>query len=76
MKYWKPIVLQFIRFIFTIPFNEIMLHMNYKLNENKRNKVVKMIETGELVENVSYNSSLIKLPKEYQSLSSGGGELL
>ncbi|MFP7486487.1 hypothetical protein SFC65_20175 [Priestia filamentosa] len=76
-KDWKPIVVQAITalLLFFVPFNQIILNMDFKWNHSKREQVVKMVEDGTLKPNVSHNSSLIHLPKEYQSLSSGGGDI-
>jgi hypothetical protein len=77
-KDWKPIVIQVITILllFFIPFNQIVLDIDFKLNKSKREEVVKMVEKGEIKPNVSYNSSLIHLPEKYQHLSSGGGEIV
>lgn len=77
-KEWKPIVIQVITFLllFFIPFNQIVLDIDFKLNKSKREQVAKMIQSGELKPNVSYDASLIDLPKKYEHLSSGGGEIV
>lgn len=77
-KDWKPIVIQVITILllFVVPFNQIILDIDFKRNKSEREQVAKMVENGELKPNVSYNSSLIHLPKKYQHLSSGGGEIV
>lgn len=77
-KNWKPIVIQIatIILVFIIPFNQIMSDFDFKINKSKREQVVKMVESGELKPNVSYNSELIHLPSKYKHLSSGGGDIV
>jgi hypothetical protein len=77
-KNWKPIIIQIITILllFFIPFNQIILDTDFKINKSEREEVVKMIKNGELKPNVSYNLSIIKLPKRYQHLSNGGGEII
>ena len=77
-KDWKPIVIQVITILllFFIPFNQIILEIDFKMNKSERERVVKMVENGKLKANISNNSSLIQLPKKYQHLSSGGGEIV
>lgn len=61
--------------IFT-PFTDIMLNLDFKLNLKDREKVVSMVQSGELKPNVSYNESLIELLDKYKHLSQGGGEII
>ncbi|TDK61775.1 hypothetical protein E2K98_12865 [Bacillus salipaludis] len=77
-KDWKPILIQLITIIllFFIPFNQIVLDINFKWNKSEREQVAKMVENKTLKPNVSYNSSLIHLPKKYEHLSSSGGEIV
>jgi hypothetical protein len=77
-KNQKPIVIQAITILllFIVPFNQIILDIDFKLNKSDRERVAKMVETGELKPNVSYNTTLIHLPKKYQHLSSGGGDIV
>lgn len=77
-KDWKPIVIQFITILllFFVPFNQIILDINFKMNKSEREQVAKMVENGEIKPNVSHNSSLIHLPKKYEHISSGGGEIM
>ena len=77
-KDWKPIVIQVITILllFFVPFNQIILDINFKMNKSEREQVAKMVENGELTPNVSHNSSLIHLPKKYEHISSGGGEIM
>jgi len=77
-KNWKPVVIQIVTIIlvFIVPFNQIILDIDFKINKSKREQVVKMVENGELKPNVSYNSALIHLPTKYKHLSSGGGDIV
>jgi hypothetical protein len=50
--------------------------MDFKMNKSEREEVIKMVENGSLKPNVSHDSLLIHLPKEYEHLSKGGGKLL
>jgi len=77
-KNWKPIIIQIatIILVFIIPFNQIMLNIDFKINKSNREQVVKMVESGELKPNVAHNSELIHLPSKYKHLSSGGGDIV
>jgi hypothetical protein len=77
-KDWKPFVIQSITILllFLIPFNKIVLDIDFKLNQSERSEVISKIQDGTLIPNVSHNSSLIHLPKEYDQLSSGGGDIV
>jgi hypothetical protein len=77
-KVWIPITIQIVTFIlfFTIPFTTIALDRNFEWNKSKREKIVQMVEKGVLKPNSSEDLPLIKLPSEYQFLSSGGGEIM
>lgn len=77
-KDWKPIVIQVITILLLliVPFNQIILDIDFKINKSEREQVVKMVENGELKPNISHDSSLIQLPKKYEHLSSGGGEIV
>jgi hypothetical protein len=50
--------------------------MDFKMNKSEREEVIKMVENGSLKPNVSHDSLLIHLPKEYEHLSKGGGEII
>ncbi|MCH6265881.1 hypothetical protein [Neobacillus citreus] len=77
-KDWKPIVIQVITILLLliVPFNQIILDIDFKTNKSEREQIVKMVENGELKPNISHDSSLIQLPKKYEHLSSGGGEIM
>jgi len=65
----------------TIPFLSFDLTMDdlkRDLNANleKREKIVSMIQSGELRPNAAPHSNLISLPFEYRHLSRGGGEVM
>ncbi|MEG0775450.1 hypothetical protein [Clostridium sp.] len=62
--------------VWFVPFTKINLALDFSKNLEQREKVVSMIQTGELMPNVSHNQSLIALPKEYAHLSKGGGEVV
>jgi hypothetical protein len=75
---WKPILIQSTTIFLVIffPFTQIVLDIDFKMNKSEREEVVKMVENGTLKPNVSHNSSLIQLPKKYDQLSKGGGEIV
>ncbi|MFB7138461.1 hypothetical protein ACFCYN_02230 [Gottfriedia sp. NPDC056225] len=77
-KNWKPVVVQIITILLLIfvPFNQIVLNADFKKHKPEREKVVKMVSNGSLKPNVSYNKTLIHLPKKYAPLSKGGGEIV
>ena len=75
---WQPFVIQLIAIAlwFFFPFNQVNLDLNFKIHQDKREEVASKIEKGVIKPNVSDNSSLIKLPKEYSRLSKGGGDIV
>ncbi|MDR7071651.1 hypothetical protein [Fictibacillus barbaricus] len=77
-KDWKPLGIQMLAIVLwiLIPFNQIVIEMDFKRNESKRNEVITKVNDGTFVPNVSYNPSLIHLPKEYKHLSNGGGDIV
>lgn len=77
-KEWKPMAVQLFTILLWlfIPFTQIMLDLDFKMNKAEREEVAKMVEKGTLKSNVSHNSSLILLPEKYKQLSSGGGEIV
>ena len=77
-KYWKPIFINLITIIIlvTVPFNRLVLEMDFKRNQSARVEIIEKIEKEELKPNVPYNASLIMLPDEYNHLSKGGGEIV
>lgn len=77
-KDWKPFVVLIITILllFLIPFNQIIIDKDFKENKSDRNEVIYKIKDGTFKPNVSYNSSLIHLPDEYQHLSKGGGDIV
>ncbi len=77
-KYWQPFIIQLITILiwFFFPFDQVNLDMNFKIHQDKREEIAVKIESGILKPNVSYNSSLIHLPKEYNQLSKGGGDIV
>jgi hypothetical protein len=62
--------------ILPIPWDTVSLKMECFINNPRREKVVNMVRNNELKPNVSYNKSLIQLPKKYAYLSQGGGEII
>jgi hypothetical protein len=70
-KAWKPIVITILLLLF-IPFNKIILNMDFKLNKSEREEIVIKVEKNELKPNISNGTSLIHLPKKNEHLSSGG----
>ncbi|PZX08220.1 hypothetical protein C7437_1011344 [Psychrobacillus insolitus] len=77
-KDWKPFVVLIITILllFLIPFNQIIIDKDFKENKSDRNEVIYKIKDGTFEPNVSYNSSLIHLPDEYEHLSKGGGDIV
>ncbi len=77
-KEWKPFIIQLVTVLLWLffPFTQVMLNLDFKMNKIEREAVVQMVENGTLKPNVSYNSSLIKLPQKYHQLSKGGGEIV
>ena len=53
-----------------------MLDLDFKMHKTDREKVVSMVESGKLKENVPDSPSFIQLPKRYDHLSKGGGEVI
>ena len=77
-KDWKPfgVLLITIILLFLIPFNQIEIDRDFKVNKSERDEVISKIQDGSFKPNVSYNSSLIHLPHEYEHLSKGGGDIV
>ena len=77
-KNWQPIAIQVITilFLFYFPFTKVMLDLDFKMHKTERDKVASMVESGKLIHNVPDSPSLIKLPKRYDQLSKGGGEVI
>lgn len=71
---WQAVVIQMftILLLFLVPFNQIILDINFKWNKTEREQVAKLVKSGELKPNVSYDSLLIHLPKKYTHLSIDG----
>ena len=59
-----------------IPFTTLWLKVDYIINKEQRNVVVKEVLSGKLVPNVEYNSSLINLGGKYPNLSKGGNDII
>lgn len=78
LKDWKPFGIQMITLLLLIfiPFNQIVIDLDFKMNKSERNQVISKIQGGKLKPNVSYNNELIHLPKKYAHLSKGGGEVV
>ena len=77
-KEWRPVAIQVVTILLLLffPFTRIILDLDFKLHKTEREKVIQMVENGTLKPNVSHDSTLIHLPKEYQHLSKGGGEII
>lgn len=75
---WKPLTVQVvtIALLFLLPFNQIILRVDFELHQSKREEVVKKIKSGELSKNVSDQPTLITLPSKFKNLSSDGGEVV
>ncbi|EJW17330.1 hypothetical protein M5X00_32275 [Paenibacillus alvei] len=77
-KLWKPFSIHIIAliFYFFFPVTQTVINLDYRLNKEVRLEVIKLIESKALVPNVSYNDSIIHLPKEFKHLSKGGGDIM
>ena len=77
-KNWQPLAIQAVTILFLIyfPFTKVMLDLDFKMHKTDREKVVSMVESGKLKPNVPDSPSLIQLPKRYDHLSKGGGEVI
>ena len=53
-----------------------MLDLDFKMHKTDREEVVSMVKGGKLKYNVPDSPSLIQLPKPYDHLSKGGGEVI
>ncbi len=75
---WKPVLIQSLTIVFIIffPFTKVVLNMDFEKKRAERETVVKQVQEGAITSNASYNDSLIHLPKRYEKLSSGGGDIL
>lgn len=62
--------------VWFVPFTGIAITRDFSANLKGREKVISIIQSGDLLSNVSHNESLIALPKEYAHLSKGGGEVV
>ena len=69
------IIVLSIMFNLLVPFTKANLDFNFKLNINARNKVVELIENGELKPEET-NENMIALPSKYKRLSKGDGEVM
>ncbi len=58
------------------PCANTMLDLDFNTNLIDREKIISMVQSGELKPNVSYNQNLIQLPDEYKHLSKGGGDIM
>lgn len=59
-----------------VPFDDIKIDLDYRLNRARRMEVVRMIESGELTEADPERPGLISLPRGYRGTSKGGGDVL
>ncbi|WP_027409134.1 hypothetical protein [Anoxybacteroides tepidamans] len=77
-KDWKPAAIHAVTILLLIffPFTKITLNLDFRMNQQEREQVAKMVEKGELRPNVSGDATLIRLPKQYKQLSKGGGEIV
>lgn len=77
-KLWKPFLIHIIAliFYFFFPVTQVVINLNYTLDKEARLEVINLIESKAIVPNVSYNDSIIHLPREYEHLSKGGGDII
>lgn len=59
-----------------VDFTALWLTANFKYRHADRLEVVRRIERGEFYSNISHNVSLIALPRQFSSVSLGGGEVM
>ena len=77
---WRSAIPLFIHLValtllFTVPFTNVSLKLDYHMNKSKREDVVRMVAEGTLKPDGAYRASFIELPAPYKSLSKGGGEV-
>lgn len=77
LQVFIPLLINFITIFIVLftPLSDIVLEADFSLNKNAREKVVSLIESGDLKPNVEHNEKLIHLPSEYRNLSKGGGDI-
>lgn len=79
MKYKAvlPLVINLITIVivFFVPFTSIIISLDFNLNLEDREKIISMVQSGELKSESLYGYNLIQLPEEYKHLSKGGGEI-
>lgn len=75
---WSPLLIQIttVLIVIFIPFNTIVLQLNFSNHFKERTEVISKIQNGTLQPNVTYNTSVIHLPREYDHLSKGGGDII
>lgn len=78
IKTWKPFVIHIAALLlyFFFPFNQVVIQVDFSKHLEEREEVIRLIESGKIKPNISYNESLIHLPDEYQYLSKGGGDIM
>jgi len=59
-----------------VPWTPIWLDLNFRLYRSDRMQVVTQVQSGTLRPNVSYNPTLISLPRGLRHVSKGGGEVV
>jgi membrane-bound metal-dependent hydrolase YbcI (DUF457 family) len=77
-KAWKPLLVQGLAVFFYlfIPFMQIMIYFDFYLHKSARQEVIQLIEAQEIRPAISETSSLIHLPRKYEHLSKGGGDIM
>ena len=77
-KDWKPLTIQIITILLWLyfPFTQVILDLDFKSNRSEREEVVQTVKNGTLEPNITYDPSIIQLPKQYHRLSKGGGEIV
>jgi hypothetical protein len=58
------------------PFTSIALNLDFNTKLSERKQVVVLVQKQTLKPNVSYDSSLIKLPNNFPNVSAGGNEII
>lgn len=78
LKVVIPISIVFTSFLiaYFVPFTTLWLKADFALYKEEREEVVKKVNVGELIPNVSHNDSLINLGDKYPLISMGGNEIV
>lgn len=80
LRYWSllPLTINIgtILIVIFVPFTAITIESDFHAKLNARTEVIEKIRSGELVNNVDYNKTLIYLPFGFPNVSRGGNDIL